>query len=56
MKTGFPCRLVVDLPNWVGDHVMAQPAIRRLLDANSEGETTIHTRPSLQWVVVSTSA
>jgi len=48
MKTGFPCRLVVDLPNWVGDHVMAQPAIRRLLDANSEGETTIHTRPSLQ--------
>jgi heptosyltransferase-2 len=40
--------LVVDLPNWVGDHVMAMPAARRLLDANSDGETTLHTRRSLE--------
>jgi heptosyltransferase-2 len=38
--------LVVDLPNWVGDQVMALPTVHRLVAANTEGETTLHTRPA----------
>lgn len=41
----FPSRMVVDLPNWVGDQVMALPAVRRLVDGNCDGATTLHARP-----------
>lgn len=37
--------MVVDLPNWVGDQVMALPAISRLVDGNRGGATTLHARP-----------
>jgi heptosyltransferase-2 len=42
----LPGRLVVDLPNWVGDQVMALPAVFRLVEGNSGGETTLHARPA----------
>ncbi|MFN3412849.1 MAG: glycosyltransferase family 9 protein [Thermoanaerobaculum sp.] len=35
----FPCRLLLDLPNWLGDWVHALPAIEILLAANRHGET-----------------
>lgn len=35
----FPCRLLLDLPNWLGDWVHALPAVAILLDANRDGET-----------------
>jgi heptosyltransferase-2 len=41
----LPARLLVDLPNWLGDQVMGLPAVDRLVAANDRGETTIHTRP-----------
>ncbi len=41
----FPTRLLVDLPNWVGDQALALPAVGRLVAANRGGETTFHTRP-----------
>ncbi len=37
--------MIVDLPNWVGDQVMALPAVRRLVDGNVGGATTLHARP-----------
>jgi ADP-heptose:LPS heptosyltransferase len=37
--------MVIDLPNWVGDQVMALPAIHRLVSGNAGGETTLHSRP-----------
>ncbi len=43
----FPTTLVVDLPNWVGDTMMALPAVERLLAANRDGETWLHTRPAV---------
>jgi len=43
----FPTRLLVDLPNWVGDQVMAMPAVRRLVDGNRGGETVLHARPQM---------
>jgi heptosyltransferase-2 len=45
MGAVFPTRMVVDLPNWVGDHVMAMPAVHRFVSANEGGETTLHVRP-----------
>jgi heptosyltransferase-2 len=39
-------RLLVDLPNWLGDFVMALPATQRLVDANAHGSTTLHVRPA----------
>jgi heptosyltransferase-2 len=45
MTQVLPSRLIVDLPNWVGDQVMAMPAIRRLVDGNAGGATTLHARP-----------
>lgn len=36
----FPCRLLLDLPNWLGDFVHALPAVEVLLSANRQGETT----------------
>jgi len=41
----LPCRLLVDLPNWVGDMVMALPAVHRLAQANAQGTTVLHARP-----------
>jgi heptosyltransferase-2 len=46
MRDVLPGRLVVDLPNWVGDQVMALPAVHRLVVGNDDGETTIHARPA----------
>ena len=37
----FPCRLLVDLPNWLGDFVHALPALEILLAANAQGDTTL---------------
>lgn len=37
----FPCRLLLDLPNWLGDFVFALPAVEALLQANRSGETTV---------------
>ena len=45
MRSVLPSRLVIDLPNWVGDQVMALPAVHRLVDGNDGGETTLHARP-----------
>ena len=42
----FPCRLLVDLPNWLGDLMMALPAADRLVRANRGGTTILHARPS----------
>ena len=48
MGAVFPTRLVVDLPNWVGDQVMAMSAVHRLVHANRDGSTTLHVRPPVQ--------
>ena len=42
----LPGRLVVDLPNWVGDQALAMPAVARVADANRLGDTVFHTRPA----------
>lgn len=47
MTASFPCRLLVDLPNWVGDMVMALPAVHRLAEANRAGSTVLHARPQV---------
>ena len=39
--------MLVDLPNWVGDQMMAMPALSRLIEANCGGETVLHTRPPM---------
>ncbi len=44
---GFPTTMLVDLPNWVGDQMMAMPALSRLVDGNCGGETVLHTRPPM---------
>lgn len=41
----FPCRLLLDLPNWLGDFVHALPAVEVLLEANRTGETTFLVPP-----------
>jgi len=45
MLNVLPSRMVVDLPNWVGDQIMALPTVYRLVEANGAGETTLHARP-----------
>lgn len=45
MQSVLPSRMVIDLPNWVGDQVMALPTIHRLVVGNAGGETTLHARP-----------
>lgn len=42
----LPGRLVVDLPNWVGDLVMALPTVHRLVGGNAGGSTIVHSRRS----------
>ncbi|MCW8984296.1 MAG: hypothetical protein OQK55_03060 [Thermoanaerobaculales bacterium] len=43
----LPATMLVDLPNWVGDQMMAMPALNRLVESNRGGETVLHTRPSM---------
>jgi len=43
----LPATMLVDLPNWVGDQMMAMPGLNRLVEANRGGETVLHTRPSM---------
>ena len=43
----LPTTMLVDLPNWVGDQMMAMPALGRLVQANRYGETVLHTRPPM---------
>jgi len=43
----LPTTLLVDLPNWVGDQMMAMPALSRLVEGNRGGETVLHTRPAM---------
>ena len=43
----LPTTLLVDLPNWVGDQMMALPALHRLVEENRGGLTVLHTRPHL---------
>lgn len=49
----FPCRLLLDLPNWLGDLVHALPALRILLDANQRGETVLLLPESFKGLVSS---
>ncbi len=44
----LPDRLLVDLPNWVGDVVMSLPAVARLVAANADGDTVLHARPPVE--------
>jgi heptosyltransferase-2 len=39
--------LLIDLPNWLGDQVMALPAVHRMVTANRGAETTLHARPRM---------
>ena len=39
--------MLVDLPNWVGDQMMAMPALNQLIEGNRGGETVLHTRPPM---------
>ena len=43
----LPTTLLVDLPNWVGDQMMALPALQRLVEGNRGGLTVLHTRPNM---------
>lgn len=43
----LPTTMLVDLPNWVGDQMMAMPALARLVEANAGGDTVLHTRPPM---------
>jgi ADP-heptose:LPS heptosyltransferase len=43
----LPTTMLVDLPNWLGDQMMAMPALHRLVQANRGGETVLHTRPPM---------
>lgn len=45
---GLGTHLIVDLPNWLGDVVMALPAVARLVEANRGGETVLHTASTSQ--------
>jgi lipopolysaccharide heptosyltransferase II len=39
MEAKFPCTLLVDLPNWLGDLVHTMPALATLAAANRDGRT-----------------
>ncbi len=41
----LPARVLVDLPNWVGDVVMALPAVAEIVRGNRDSETVLHCRP-----------
>lgn len=42
----LPGRLLIDLPNWLGDFIHTLPAVQALLAANRRGETTLLVPPS----------
>jgi ADP-heptose:LPS heptosyltransferase len=44
--TRLPARLLIDLPNWLGDIVHAVPALLSLVAANQRGETTVLLPPA----------
>jgi heptosyltransferase-2 len=44
----LPARVLVDLPNWVGDQVMALPAVDRLVEGNASGLTVLSCRPTVR--------
>jgi ADP-heptose:LPS heptosyltransferase len=48
LRGALPARLLVDLPNWVGDQVMALPAVNRLVGGNTGGVTVLHCRPAVR--------
>ena len=48
VDVSLPARLLVDLPNWVGDHVMALPTVQRLVAGNVGGLTVLHCRPAVR--------
>jgi heptosyltransferase-2 len=41
----LPARMIIDLPNWVGDQIMALPTLARLVEANAGSETVLYCRP-----------
>ncbi|MCP4895760.1 MAG: glycosyltransferase family 9 protein [bacterium] len=41
----LPARMIVDLPNWVGDQIMALPTLSRIVEANEGTETVFFCRP-----------
>jgi ADP-heptose:LPS heptosyltransferase len=47
----FPASVIVDLPNWLGDLVMALPALDRLRRANQGGRTVVLARPRTERLV-----
>jgi heptosyltransferase-2 len=46
-----PARILVRAPNWVGDVVMATPALRALRQAHPRAEITLEARPFLEGLV-----
>ena len=52
-STRLPLKLLIDLPNWVGDLAMTIPLIGRLVAANTDGETLLHARPSADRLLAS---
>jgi len=47
----LPARLLIDLPNWLGDLVMALPVTDRVVRANRGGTTILHVRHSTAGLV-----
>ncbi len=43
----LPARMIIDLPNWVGDQIMALPTLARLIEANAGSETVLYCRPTV---------
>jgi lipopolysaccharide heptosyltransferase II len=44
----LPARLLIDLPNWVGDVALTLPALTGLMGTNANGATTLHCRPAVE--------
>ena len=47
-----PARILIRLPTWVGDVVMATPAIRAVTSAYPQAEVTCEGRPLLRELVI----
>ena len=47
LGAALPARLLVDLPNWVGDQVMTLPTVERLVSGNAGGLTVLNSRPAV---------
>jgi heptosyltransferase II len=46
--TRRPASILVDLPNWVGDQVMAMPVVDRFVGADPGGVVVLHCRPPMR--------